>query len=173
MPTDGQPLFLTGFMGCGKSTLGKLAANQLALPFRDLDHEIERRTGQTIRTIFEQHGEPVFRDHEHHILCELLNESAGQLCLIALGGGTFAQSRNRPHIPATRLVFLDVPLHVLEQRLADCAHRPLATDVMRIRQLYAERLPHYSQAATTLAIAPEDDLSTAANRLAALLRDLL
>jgi shikimate kinase len=160
-------------MGCGKSTLGKLAADQLALPFRDLDHEIERRTKQTISTLFEQHGEPVFRDHEHRILGDLIKESAGQPYIIALGGGTFAQSRNRPHIPTNRLIFLEVPLHLLEERLAACTHRPLAQDVEKVRKLYADRLPHYSQAATTLAIAPEDDLSTAANKLAMLLRGLL
>jgi shikimate kinase len=57
--------------------------------------------------------------------------------------------------------------------LAACTHRPLARDVERIRKLYADRLPHYSQAAATLAITPEDDLSAAANKLATLLRSML
>src|SRR6202049_3641743 len=87
---------LTGFMGSGKSTVGRLLAAQLAWHFTDLDSEIERNTGLQISQIFEQKGEPVFRDIEHECLTRVLgwaSERDARLVL-ALGGGTFAQPRN-------------------------------------------------------------------------------
>ena len=87
---------LTGFMGSGKSTVGRMLAAQLAWHFVDLDTEIERETGLAISQMFEQKGEPVFRDIEHERLSRVLgwaSERSARM-ILSLGGGTFAQPRN-------------------------------------------------------------------------------
>ena len=61
-------IYLTGFMGCGKTTVGRRLAQRLGVPFVDLDEEIERRAGMTVRQIFEQQGEPAFRQMEAEAL---------------------------------------------------------------------------------------------------------
>ena len=174
MPTsaESESIFLTGFMGSGKTTLGKLAAAQLELIFFDLDEEIELRTQQTLAEHF-VHSEPYFREQEHRILLELLSETGEQPCLIALGGGTSIHSVNQPLIPPERIIFLDVPFPVLEQRLAACTHRPLAHDPRGVKRLHEQRIPLYSQAAITLALSAEDDLMRATDKLIVCLRELL
>src|ERR1022692_4786684 len=89
-------LCLTGFMGSGKSTVGRLLASQLAWHFSDLDAEIERHTGLPISQIFEQKGEAVFRDIEHERLARILGSASERdaRMVLALGGGTFTQARN-------------------------------------------------------------------------------
>src|SRR5579862_7566417 len=89
-------LCLTGFMGSGKSTVGRLLAAQLAWHFADLDSEIERHTGLPISQIFEQKGETVFRELEHECLVRVLGSASERdtKMILALGGGTVAQPRN-------------------------------------------------------------------------------
>src|ERR1700736_1699226 len=105
---------LTGFMGSGKSTVGRLLAAQLAWHFVDLDSEIERHTGLPISQIFEQKGEAVFRDIEHDCLGRVLGWASERdaRVVLALGGGTFAQSRNAALLrnvdaPGVAIVWLD------------------------------------------------------------------
>src|ERR1700681_4889174 len=87
---------LTGFMGSGKSTVGRLLAAQLAWRFADLDAEIENESGLSISQIFAQKGEAVFRDIEHERLARVLGSASERNArlVLALGGGTFAQPRN-------------------------------------------------------------------------------
>lgn len=174
MPTsaESKSIFLTGFMGSGKTTLGKLAAAQLELIFFDLDEEIELCTQQTIAELF-AHGELYFREHEHRVLFDLLSETSEQPCLIALGGGTFIHPANQPLIPPERIIFLDVPFPVLEQRIAACAHRPLGREPHGLKRLHEQRFPLYSRAATTLALSVDDDLIRATEKLTACMRELL
>ena len=148
---------LTGFMGSGKSTVGRLLAAQLAWRFLDLDSEIERLTGLPISQIFEQKGEAVFRDIEHECLKRILG-SAGERdtrWVLALGGGTFAQPRNiallREFGSAARgfgaaVVWLNCPMEDLLQRCVLMGDRPLFRDEASFRDLYQERLPYYQQA---------------------------
>src|SRR5271169_2249480 len=87
---------LTGFMGSGKSTVGRMLAAQLAWHFADLDAEIERESGMSISQIFAQKGETVFREIEHQCLARVLGSATARntRLILALGGGTFAQPRN-------------------------------------------------------------------------------
>src|SRR5271168_5003399 len=87
---------LTGFMGSGKSTVGRLLAAQLAWRFADLDNEIERDSGLSISQIFAQKGESVFREIEHECLDRALGSASARntRMVLSLGGGTFAQPRN-------------------------------------------------------------------------------
>jgi shikimate kinase len=155
---------LTGFMGSGKSTVGRLLAAQLAWHFVDLDEEIERHAGLPISQIFEQRGEPVFRDIEHFCLARALGwarESDAHVVL-ALGGGTFAQARNQallrdvstPPAPAAVpslpnrmvMVWLDCSMEDLLRRCVLMGNRPMFRDEAGFRTLYQERLPYYQQA---------------------------
>jgi shikimate kinase len=148
---------LTGFMGSGKSTVGRLLAAQLAWRFLDLDTEIERHTGLPISQIFEQKGEAVFRDIEHECLARILG-LAGERdtrIVLALGGGTFAQPRNAALIrefglasraAGAAVVWLDCDLDDLLQRCVLMGDRPLFRDEASFRKLYEERLPYYQQA---------------------------
>ena len=86
MPRD--KIFLVGFMGSGKSTVGPLVAARLGWDFIDLDRQIEREQGKLIREIFEQDGEPAFRRIE---ACHLRSLKDRAACVVALGGGAFVQ----------------------------------------------------------------------------------
>ena len=147
---------LTGFMGSGKSTVGRLLAAQLAWHFIDLDAEIEQHTGLQISQIFEQKGELVFRDIEHKCLARVLGWASEQdaRVVLALGGGTFAQLRNAalirnfgsPQRSGVAMIWLDCPMQGLLQRCVLMGDRPLFRDEASFRKLYEERLPYYQQA---------------------------
>ena len=101
-------IFLVGFMGSGKSTVGPLVAAKLGWDFIDLDRQIEREQGRPIREIFEHQGEPEFRRIEMNHLRSLKDRAA---CVVALGGGTFVQEANRPIVTELGVsVFLDCRL---------------------------------------------------------------
>ena len=141
---------LTGFMGSGKSTVGRLLAAQLAWHFVDLDSEIERHTGLPISQIFEQKGEPVFRDTEHDCLTRVLGWASERdaRVVLALGGGTFAQPRNAALLhnvdaPGVAVIWLDCAIESLLQRCVLMGDRPLFRDEASFRRLYEERLPYY------------------------------
>jgi shikimate kinase len=137
-------------MGSGKSTVGRLLAAQLAWHFVDLDSEIERHTGLPISQIFEQKGEPVFRDIEHDCLTRALGWASERdaRVVLALGGGTFAQPRNAALLhnvdtPGIAVVWLDCAIESLLQRCVLMGDRPLFRDEASFRRLYEERLPYY------------------------------
>jgi len=141
---------LTGFMGSGKTTVGKLLAAQLAWRFVDLDGEIERHAGLPIAEIFTRSGEPVFRDIEHECLVRVLSSAASQQTsfVLALGGGTFVQPRNVVLLrdAGAVVLWLDTPVEELLSRCVLMPDRPLFRDEASFRKLYDERLPFYRQA---------------------------
>jgi shikimate kinase len=148
---------LTGFMGSGKSTVGRLLAAQLAWRFADLDDEIERESGLSISQIFAQKGEPAFREIEHQCIERALRSASARntRLVLSLGGGTFAQPRNVALIrelgaaqrgPGAVVIWLDCATEELLQRCVLMGDRPLFRDEASFRKLYEERLPHYQQA---------------------------
>ncbi len=141
---------LAGFMGCGKSTVGRLLAARLGWRFVDLDPLIEERTGVSIAQIFERLGEPAFREMEHETLARVLGEAAeqGKPTVIALGGGTFAQPASAEMLRGTRcaVVWLKCPPEVLLARCATMTNRPLFRDEASFLDLYRHRLPFYEKA---------------------------
>ncbi len=134
-------IFLVGFMGAGKSTVGPLLAGRLGWQFIDLDQEIENRQKRAIREIFEKQGESHFRALETAAI-ESLEDRAD--CVVALGGGAFVAESNRSLIHRLGVsVFLDCPLENVLDRCQIDGTRPLFSDETEIQQLYQKRLPHY------------------------------
>lgn len=144
---------LIGYRGTGKSTVGRLVASQLGMPFIDADEELERRAGRTIREIFADGGEPAFRDLEAAVLADLLQ---GDKQVLALGGGAVLRPENRALIlrPTNCAVWLHADAQTLEQRISSdtttSQRRPNLTSgggLTEIEQLLAVREPLYRQCA--------------------------
>lgn len=119
-----ENLYLTGFMGCGKTTIGFRLAKLLGRTFCDMDQELQRREGRTVSEIFEEKGESYFREKETELLRELLRTKDH---IIALGGGTVIQPRNARMLlqQGARVLWLDVSAEQVFKRLKDDHSRPL------------------------------------------------
>lgn len=141
-------LFLCGFMGCGKSTIGPALADELGWDFIDLDSEIEAAQHTTIAEIFRTRGEAEFRRLETEALRSLMAKIArGVPAVVALGGGAFVQSANFELLDGHAItIWLDCPFETIERRLDDTSSRPLAADPVAFRRLFDERRPAYSRA---------------------------
>ena len=152
-------IFVVGFMGAGKSTVGRALANRLGWRFVDLDDEIETTHRRKISEIFAENGESAFRRIESAVLSRLL-ESTGD-AVIALGGGAFTIAANRElvrdHGPT---IWLDCPFDVVQRRVAQFTHRPLARDPERFAALYLGRREHYANATHRIPIESDDPEST-------------
>lgn len=147
-----QVVALTGFMGAGKSTVGRALASSLRWTFLDLDEEIERLQQSRIRDLFRIFGEARFREIESLILNNTL-ANLPENTVIALGGGTFIQPNNVDSLASVgaRVVFLHAPVEELFQRCSKMASagenlRPLLTSPDAFFALYEQRLPHYRTA---------------------------
>jgi shikimate dehydrogenase len=146
-------IVLTGFMGAGKTTVGKRIAEKLGIGFTDLDSEIERACGMSVKDIFASDGEESFRRIETKILGEFLNR--GGSAIIATGGGAIMKAENRCLIQerGAMTVFLHVPAEGIWARIRRENHRPLAGDrseseaerFMKVARLYETRLPEYEK----------------------------
>jgi shikimate kinase len=146
-----RAVFLVGFMASGKSRVGQELARRLDWDFVDLDARIETREQQTVPEIFRDRGEPGFRLAETNALRDLLTAPLERNSVVALGGGAFAQERNRELLRQWPSVFLEAPASELWQRsLTDGVERPLRGDREQFARLYAERLPFYRQASVAV-----------------------
>jgi len=146
--TPSRAVFLTGFMGAGKTTVGAALATRMGCAFHDLDALIVERAGRSVAEIFETSGEAGFRRLESETLASLLAGARDATVVIALGGGTLQDPAN---LAAVRergvLVALDAPLDTLFARARRApGARPLAADEAGFRALYARRRPLYAAA---------------------------
>lgn len=144
----GLSLALVAMPGAGKTTVGRLLAKQLHLPFVDADHEIEQRLGMAIKDYFATQGEAAFRDVEQSVIADLAN---GRPMVLATGGGAVLREANRDalHRHCT-VVYLRSTPEELFRRLRHDRQRPLlqVDDPLRkLRELYRERDPLYRRAA--------------------------
>jgi shikimate kinase len=140
-------IFLTGFMGAGKSTIGRRLAHRIGYRFIDLDALITAREGCQIAEIFAAHGEAYFRDCEAVVLAE--QRVTGQT-VFATGGGIVGRAENRALMKQFGcVIYLRAAWPTLEQRLARSKGRPLADPQKgwdSVQQLWQSRLPWYEEA---------------------------
>ncbi len=139
-------IYLTGFMGVGKTTVGRCLASRLGVDFLDLDAEIERDAGLSITEIFAREGEPAFRDREYKALRSASERSA---LVVATGGGVPLTERNREWMSRDGFsIWLDVPLVAVLERIGTAAWegRPLLENRHQAQSLYQSRRPAYEGA---------------------------
>ncbi len=153
-------------MGSGKTTVGRKLSNLLGFEFIDIDQVLIERTGVTISHIFEVEGEEGFRDRESRLLKEI---SAMSNVVVSTGGGIVTRAENCElmHDNGT-LVYLDVPLRVLWNRLKDCQHRPLLqveNPRDKVVQLMQERTPLYLKSADIHLIVASDSANRTAKKI--------
>ena len=153
LPATLQRIVLTGFMGAGKTSVGRILAELLGWNFIDLDHHLEVRAGASIAALFETHGEPHFRRLESSALANAL---ARPQTVLALGGGTPEQLTNRlllEQTPGTLVVFLDAPFETLFDRcmlqsFASPDHiRPVLASPLEAQARFQTRQPLYRRLA--------------------------
>lgn len=148
--TPPENIVLIGFMGCGKSTVGRELQQRLGYPLVDMDQVIEQRAGKPITEIFATEGEAAFRDMETKLLTELKDPEAPRR-IISTGGGVVGRQENRDLLKELGyVVWLHAPVAVILERTAKSRSRPLLhTDdpAARIQALIEERRPLYQEAA--------------------------
>ncbi len=145
-------IYLVGFMGCGKSTVGELLADEVGWRFIDLDARIEAQQQTTIANIFETQGEAAFRKIEADALQEVIRETyRGRATIASLGGGAFAWPGNRERLEDSGVtIWLDVPFERIQARVGQDSMRPLARDPEKFKALFEERRPLYAKADYTI-----------------------
>jgi shikimate kinase len=149
---------ITGFMGAGKTTVGRALANLLGEAFVDLDDAVRELEGRGPRELIDEEGEGYFREAETRALRRVLEGSAA--CVVATGGGAWTLARNRLLVAehGCLSVWLDAPFDLCLRRIegeGDRDSRPNARDTGRARRLYAERVAAYSQADLRVTVAPD------------------
>ncbi len=136
-----QHIYLVGFMGSGKSTIGQALARELGRVCLDLDDLIEEHEGMTIPEIFDRHGEPRFREIEARLLLEILDLPPA---VVAVGGGAFIQEYNRNLILEKGFaVWLNIPIELAWERSSQVDNRPLARNREAFESLFLERKELY------------------------------
>ncbi len=142
---------LVGFMGSGKSSVGRELSRRFGAPFVDVDERIESATGSTIRDLFAREGEPAFREREKAALRDALSVKR---CVIATGGGAFSDEENRVLLRSyAPVVYLEAAVETLLERLAGDLGRPLLRGADReevVRELLSRRVPGYRTADLTV-----------------------
>lgn len=142
---------LIGFMGSGKSSVGRELARRFGAPFVDVDERIESAAGSSIRDLFAREGEPAFREREKAALREALSVKG---CVIATGGGAFSDEENRALLRSyAPVVYLEAAVETLLARLAGDLGRPLLRGGDReevVRELLSRRIPGYRTADLTV-----------------------
>jgi shikimate kinase len=144
-----QAIFLVGFMGAGKTSVGRALGQRLGWLFEDLDDRIVIREGRPIEGIFRDSGEAEFRRAESAALRELLGELGLSPRVVALGGGAFVQAENVALIEKAGVhsVFLDAPVEELLRRCEqEQKQRPLRRNAKQFRELYEKRRASYAKA---------------------------
>lgn len=142
-------VFLVGFMGAGKTSVGRALSRSMAWDFEDLDDHVTASERRSIEEIFRDSGEAAFRRAELKALREVLAQKRLRACVVALGGGAFVQPEvaNLIEESGSTVIFLDAPVDDLLRRCeTQAVVRPLRRDPEQFRRLYEARRPHYMKA---------------------------
>ena len=135
------PLAIIGYMGSGKSTVGRIVAEELRWEFVDLDEAVAERAGLSIPEIFEYSGEAYFRNLEREELLETLDGPAERV--VACGGGVIVDPRNRARLTEVPTVFLWEDTDILYRRTRGHGRPLRGVKFEDFARRYAERLPYY------------------------------
>jgi shikimate kinase len=151
-------IYLVGFMGSGKTTIGQLLAEELGWSFSDVDADIEASEHATIAEIFDKRGEEEFRRLEREAVRKRVDQvQHGRPMVVALGGGAFAQESNQALLTDNGVpVWIDCPLERVKARLDGNSDRPLARDPAKFEQLYRDRRAAYSKADYRIEVDSDD-----------------
>jgi shikimate kinase len=141
-------VYMVGMMGAGKTTVGRMLARKLQLPFVDSDQEVEARCGVKVPVIFDLEGEAGFRAREAQVIAELTARTG---ILLATGGGVVLDAQNRERLAQTgTVIYLRARPEDLYRRVRGDRNRPLLATpdpLARLRELYAQRDPLYQEIA--------------------------
>jgi shikimate kinase len=151
-------IYVVGFMASGKSTVGRHLAHRLGWNFFDTDDEIESAEKMAIAEIFTTRGEEEFRRIEAAIIRQHVRWiERGRPAVLALGGGAFVEPENRQVLSENGIsVWLDCPFDVVQRRIANTTHRPLAQDPQKFAELYEARRGAYGNAEISVKIESDD-----------------
>ena len=157
-------IYLVGFMGAGKTTVGRELALRIGAPFFDLDELIESSEGGTVKEIFATKGEPHFRKRERDLLRSTKHLERG---VIATGGGTFTFDDNIQFIQSEGLsVYLSATYALLRTRVGDRVNeRPLFRDDVAAHDLYSARVKYYRMSDLTIEIREDETPAEIVERL--------
>ncbi|MBV8545523.1 MAG: shikimate kinase [Acidobacteria bacterium] len=157
-------IYLVGFMGAGKTTVGRELSARVGAPFFDLDELIESAEKVSIKDVFATRGEPYFRQRERDVLRSTRHlESA----VVATGGGTFTFDENIQFIQTEGLsVYLSAPYSLLRSRIGEkAAERPLFRDDVAAHELYNSRIRYYRMSDITIEVREEETTNEIVERL--------
>lgn len=169
----GINFYLIGMMGAGKTTIGQQLAAALGYQFFDTDAVVEQATGQSVSELFAAAGEPAFRELETQVLAEL---STYRRLVIATGGGIVMKQSNWSYLQQGVIVWLDVPVPTLFDRLKTDTTRPLlqtADPLASLQTLLEARQPLYRQADLKISIAASESPEAIISRILADLPTIL
>ena len=162
---DCHRIYLVGFMGSGKSTIGRLLADHLGWSFCDLDAEIESAQGASVAEIFDTRGEAEFRRLEREAVQKrVFDVQHGRPMVVALGGGAFVEQANQALLSENGVpIWIDCSFDRVCARLNGTSHRPLARDPGKFEQLYHDRREAYGKADFWIEVKSDDpaDIVTA------------
>jgi shikimate kinase len=159
-------IYLVGFMGSGKTTIGRMYAEEIGWRFADLDDDIEAQQKATISELFERLGEEEFRRIESDAIWRRIHLiRRGLPTVLSLGGGAFTRQQNVDMLTDNGItVWIDADFDVVRRRCACAAHRPLARDPEAFERLYHSRRPFYEKAEVHVHV-PGDDSRAAVKQL--------
>jgi len=162
-------IMIVGFMGCGKTTVGRALAQRLGCEMVDLDSFISERQGRSAAEIIQQDGEPCFREIETLALRDVLQQP--DVRVIAMGGGTWTIPANRTLIALNDVLcfWLDASFELCWQRITSSSStpRPLAPDLDSSHRLYESRRASYNLATVRIPVHDFDSAETLAERILA------
>ena len=150
LPWSGKNIYFVGFMGSGKSRVGKAFAQMLGWPFHDTDSLIEQKAGKSISQIFAKDGEEVFRHIETSIIKDIAKKKNN---VVALGGGAVIRDENWDYFKKSGVtIALHAPVEILAERIGRNQERPLLANlsyeqrIQKIDEMLQVRQPHYDRA---------------------------
>lgn len=140
-----RSIYITGFMGAGKTTIGKTLSKKMGIPVVDTDQKIEEKQGKLIRHIFEEEGEVTFRQYESEVLRSLPTNHL----IVTTGGGMVEREENRQWMKANGIVvYLYCDPYVIVERLREDTTRPLfqKENIDAFVEKFEKRRPYYEEA---------------------------